>query len=428
MLWRDLLSARRLRRADVRISSTRSPFQQDADLIVFSAAFRRLQDKTQVQPLSETGSVRTRLTHSIEVASVGRSLGSAVAAGIAQSRQLDAEQCHAIAAVVHAACLAHDIGNPPFGHGGEDVIQGWFAAHPEHLSGLSAEQTLDFLAFDGNAQGFRTLTQLENYHFDGGLRLTHASLGAFLKYPVSASERDPERKILARRKPGFFGAERRYIRELQAGLGLPEGVRHPLVYLTEAADDICYAIVDLEDGYDAGLLDHREAAEVLSELAGASPDAALGRSEQLHKLRALAIGRMVEAVTEAFVAVEPQLLNAEPVAELCNLTPFGPTLSRAKQLAAARIFSAPTVVERLLGGQRVLETLLESLVPVVHALVDVNYDRSALRGRARSIALLLGEGYRPRDRYEALLGITDFLCGLTDRAAVSLAQRLTGEG
>jgi dGTPase len=427
MFWRDLLSPRRLRRADVRAAGTRSPFQQDADLIVFSAAFRRLQDKTQVQPLTEAGSVRTRLTHSIEVASVGRSLGAAVAAGLATRRQLDHEQCHAIASIVHAACLAHDIGNPPFGHGGEDAIQGWFATHPEALRGLAAEQAADLLAFDGNAQGFRTLTQLENYPFDGGLRLTHATLGAFLKYPVSALERDSARQVLARRKAGFFGAERPYTEELREGLGLPAGVRHPLVYLTEAADDICYAIVDLEDGFEAGLLDHAEAVEVLSELAGAAADTALGRSPQLHKLRGIAIGRMVEAVTQAFLELEPQLLEGAPMDELCGLTRFGSQLAQAKQLAADRIFSAPSVVERLLGGQRVLETLLDCFVPVVDALASVGFERAALKGRARSAALLLGDGYQPRDRYEALLGINDFLCGLTDRAAVSLARRVRGE-
>src|ERR1700712_3247774 len=182
--WDELLSARRLRRSELRsglrsggqgatsAALTRSPFQQDADLVVFSASFRRLQDKTQVQPLAEGGRVRSRLTHSIEVASVGRSLGSAVAYALCERRALDAEQCHAIAHVVHAACLAHDIGNPPFGHGGEDAIQAWFRAHPQHLTQLTPAQAADFLAFDGNAQGFRTLTQLENYRFDGGLRLT----------------------------------------------------------------------------------------------------------------------------------------------------------------------------------------------------------------------------------------------------------------
>src|SRR5690349_4799201 len=192
MDWSQLLAATRLGsnpRPVSREVRTRSPFQQDADLIVFSAAFRRLQDKTQVQPLSEGGRVRTRLTHSIEVASVGRSLGSAVAHGLRERRGFDAERCHAVASIVHAACLAHDIGNPPFGHGGEDAIQGWFQARAPLLSGLTLAQRADFHAFDGNAQGLRALTQLENYRFAGGLRLTYATLGAFMKYAVRAEAR-----------------------------------------------------------------------------------------------------------------------------------------------------------------------------------------------------------------------------------------------
>ena len=427
MDWNALLSPQRLRRPLVKVSPTRSPFQQDADLVVFSAAFRRLQDKTQVQPLSENGRVRTRLTHSIEVASVGRSLGSAAAYGLRQRRGFDAEQCHAIASIVHAACLAHDIGNPPFGHGGEDAIQAFFRTHPAVLAPLALEHRADFLAFDGNAQGFRILTQLENYRFDGGLRLTHATLGAFMKYVVSAAERTLDSSQLARRKPGFFTAEAGYARELRASLGLPEGVRHPLVYLTEAADDICYAIVDLEDGYDAGLVDHRDAVELLAELAGLASDARLGRAEQIHKLRGVAIGRMVDAVSAAFLDAEPAMLRAEAVPELCALTSYGPLLQRAKALAAERVFTAPSVVERLLGGQRVLSGLLEALVPVADALENVAYDRAALRGRDASSAFLLGEGFAPRNRYEALLGVTDFLSGLTDRAAVSLWQRVSGQ-
>lgn len=425
MEWQKLLTPRRLRRGDVTGSSIRSAFQQDADLIVFSAAFRRLQDKTQVQPLNESGRVRTRLTHSIEVASVGRSLGSAVAHALAERGKLDLAQGHAMASIVYAACLAHDIGNPPFGHAGEEAVQTWFAAHPEYLAALTPAQAAGLLAFDGNAQGFRTLTQLENYRFDGGLRLTCATLGAFMKYTRSAYARTEGG--LAQRKPGYFEAEQAYVDEILVHTGVTPGTRHPLVYLTEAADDICYAIVDLEDGFDAGLLDHADAVAVLSELAGRAPEPGLGRAEQLHKLRALAIGRMVDAVSEAFVEAEPSLLRGESVPELCALTELGSVLAQAKALAAERIFAAPSVVERLLGGQRVLEALLEQLVPAVSALGEVGFDRARLRGRARSMVQLLGETYRPQDPYQALLGVTDFLCALTDRAAVALSRRLSGE-
>lgn len=426
MDWDQLLSSGRVRRSEVRAPSTRSPFQQDADLVVFSAAFRRLQDKTQVQPLSEGGRVRTRLTHSIEVASVGRSLGTTVAHALRGARGFDAERCHAMGSVVHAACLAHDIGNPPFGHGGEDAIQAWFRGHPEVLRDLQPGEAMDLCCFAGNAQGFRILTQLENYRFDGGLRLTHAVLGAFMKYTVKAAERDQDSSHLARRKPGFFESEQHYVAELQAACGLPAGTRHPLSYLTEAADDICYAIVDLEDGYDAGLLDFRDAAEVLAAIAGVAPEGGLGRAEQLQKLRGVAIGRLIEAVSAAFVAAEPLMLAADPVSELCGATSFGSLLREAKSLAARQIFTAPSVVERLLGGQRVLCALLDELSCVVEELEQVGFERGALRGRAASIAHLLGEGFRPHSRYQALLGVTDFVSGLTDRSAVTLGRSLSG--
>jgi dGTPase len=418
--WEQLLSPERLRRPEApRGSPTRSPFQQDADLIVFSAAFRRLQDKTQVQPLAEGGRVRSRLTHSIEVASVGRSLGSSVAHGL----NLDADQRHALAHVVHAACLAHDIGNPPFGHGGEDAIQAWFRAHDLQLS---ADRSADFQHYDGNAQGLRTLTQLENYRFAGGLRLTHATLGALIKYPVRAAACDPTQ--LARKKPGFFTAEEPYVEVLWRSFGLPRGVRHPLVYLTEAADDICYAIVDLEDGFGAGLLDYHDAAEVLEELAGTRADGALARAERLQKLRGVAIGRLIEALSEVFLDLEPQLLRAEPAPELCAESPLGEALKRAKELARTRIYTAQSVVERLLGGQAVLAALLDALVPVVDALAEVDFDRTRLRGARASIAHLFGPAFAPHDRYEALLGVTDFLSALTDHGALALHRRLSGLG
>jgi dGTPase len=424
MHWKDLLSPQRLRRPESRASKTRSAFQQDADLIVFAAAFRRLQDKTQVQPLTEEGRVRTRLTHSIEVASVGRSLGSAVGPTIAARHGLDLEQTQAIASAVHAACLAHDIGNPPFGHGGEDAIQAFFEEHPELLAGLAPVESMDLRRFDGNAQGFRIVTQLENYRYDGGLRLTYATHGAFMKYPVASLDVDRSGPGVARKKPGYFSAEAAYVSELWRGMGLAQQVRHPLVYLTEAADDICYAIVDVEDGFEAGLVDFRDAVEVLSTVAGAANEPSLPRAEQLHKLRALAIGRMVGSIAEVFLDMEPSLLAGQPSRDLCSQVPQAPMLAAAKQLARERIFAAPIVVERLFGGQRVLGSLLAVLTPVVPALEAVAFDVSALRGREASVVQLLGEGYRPTSRYSALLGITDFVSALTDRAAVTLCRRL----
>ena len=426
--WQSLLSEGRLRRRpEARASATRSPFQQDADLIVFSAAFRRLQDKTQVQPLAEGGRVRSRLTHSIEVASVGRSLGGAAAHALSTRRGLTLSQQHAMAHIVHAACLAHDIGNPPFGHGGEDAIEAWFEARPEVTRRLSPAQAADLCSFDGNAQGFRILTALENYRFDGGLRLTHATLGALMKYPVRAVDVDPSGHVLARKKPGFFSAEQDYARELREALGLAPGQRHPLVYLTEAADDICYAIVDLEDGYEAGLLPYPEAVEVLGRLADAPADPRLAHAEQLQKLRGIAIGRLVDAVSEVFVDMEPGLLRGECPPDLCTLTPLGPTLSEAKALARRRIYAAPAVLHRLHSGQRVIGELLDQFVPAALAFVDAGYTLDALPSDVvATLMRLRGEVASISSRYDALLAVTDFVSGLTDHATLTLQRRLAG--
>jgi dGTPase len=424
MEWTELLSPQRLRRPEARATRTRSAYQQDADLIVFSAAFRRLQDKTQVQPLSVDGRTPPRLTHSIEVASVGRSLGAAVADVLAERRGLDFERAQAIPAAVFAACLAHDIGNPPFGHGGEDAIQAYFAAQPALLRGLAPDEAEGLRRFDGNAQGLRIVTQLENYRFDGGLRLTYATLGSFMKYTVPVSAVEPGE--VARKKPGYFEAEAPYAHELRAALGLTGVARHPLVYLMEAADDICYAIVDIEDGVDAGLVDFRDALDVLGALADAPSDPEKPRASQLHRLRGIAIGRLVDAVAEVFLDVEPRLLAGEPVGELCGLTRFEPGISAAKELARRRIFTSPSVVERLIGGQRTLGTLLSVLAPSAAAYADAGFELGALRGLEASGVRLLGEEFRPTSRYEALLGVTDFVSALTDRAAVALAGRLCG--
>ncbi|HEY6876750.1 MAG TPA: hypothetical protein VI299_01980, partial [Polyangiales bacterium] len=187
-------------------------------------------------------------------------------------------------------------------------------------------------------------------------------------------------------------------------------------------------IVDLEDGFGAGLLDYHDAAEVLEQLADTPADRALGRAERLQKLRGIAIGRLVDAVSEVFLDCELQLLRGEPVPELCAASPLGAGLKEAKQLARTRIYSAPSVVERLFGGQVVLAALLETLAPVVDALAEVDFDRGALRGPRASIAQLLGPGYAPRDRYQAWLGVTDFLSALTDHGALALHRRLAGLG
>ena len=262
MSWNKLLNEDRLCRPKNRPLRPEglNPFFEDEDRIVFSQPFRRLKDKTQVHPLSDNDHVRTRLTHSLEVAAIGEALGNLVGNVLTHRGSILNTRAADIGMIVRAACLAHDIGNPPFGHVGEFAIREWFGMKIKSLKKLNAHQKADLCNFDGNAQGFRIVTELENYKGDGGLQLTYVTLAALMKYPWS-SIADPT----GQRKFGFNESELKYAKTVADKVGLIElkpdkkgkkgmnrWCRHPLAYLVEAADDICYSIIDLEDGVEMG--------------------------------------------------------------------------------------------------------------------------------------------------------------------------------
>ena len=274
MIWKTLLSAKRKgQRTGMTAESSRSAFEQDYDRIIFSHPFRRLQDKTQVHPLPEHDFVHTRLTHSLEVSSVGRSLGKRAGEIILQRNPELAGDftLFDFGAIVAAASLAHDLGNPPFGHAGEDSISDFFLHHPAGMQfrqSVSDEQWEDLVRFEGNAQGFRILDK-EQY----GLRLTYACLGAFTKYPCPAFFPDRDRKRKSQKKFGFFQSEKMAFAEIATDLGLIQTqkecwCRHPLAFLVEAADDICYSIIDLGGWVSAWSADFRRNARVTSSDSG----------------------------------------------------------------------------------------------------------------------------------------------------------------
>ncbi len=277
MDWNRLLSRVRLGLSRPHPDSeARTDFQRDFDRIVFSSAFRRLQDKTQVFPLSQSDYVRTRLTHSLEVSSVGRSLGTMVGDSVIKRHGLKGVYPQDFGAVVAAACLAHDIGNPPFGHAGEDAIRLWFTTSATGLALLDALtnwQRADFLRFEGNAQGFRIITRLQSPDNRGGMQLTCATVGTFTKYPRAAwLPADPPPGI-AFRKFGFYQDDEGLFAEVASQLGL-ESIqagawsRHPLAYLVEAADDICYRIIDVEDAFRLQQLRFEDVQALLLPLTG----------------------------------------------------------------------------------------------------------------------------------------------------------------
>jgi len=405
-------------------SDGRSPFQQDADRIVFSSAFRRLQNKTQVHPLPHTDFVRTRLTHSMEVASVGRSLGGQVArklpaALLGSHPHLAAD----LGDIVAAACLAHDIGNPPFGHTGEQAMQHWF---DEHL-GLAvgdgeldeAEQT-DFLKFEGNAQGFRILTRLQMDRNEGGMRLMDATLGAFTKYPTgAAAAQGRHADYVGRKKHGFMQAEAQLFADLagrlhlQAIAGAAQAwARYPLAYLVEAADDICYSVIDVEDGVKLGRISFSEAEELFRPIIGAdlgSRYAARTTDEKLSTLRSRTIGSLIDACCAAFVASAPSV-------SLIDATPHAASAKALKTLARDRVYRWERTVTKELEGIAVIQRLLDLFVGALNA--------GPRHVTAQRLLDLVPNYPHNAARYQRLLAITDYISGMTDRYAVDMQQQL----
>ncbi len=431
MSWSRLLSNERLRRPGAEPQEGRSAFQQDIDRIVFSSAFRRLAHKTQVHPLSLNDHVHTRLTHSIEASSVGRSLGTIAGTAICSKNGARQFSPNTIGDVVQAACLAHDIGNPPFGHSGEEAIRQWFREGGAGGLSLDVSQIRDFENFDGNTQGFRILTNVENNWKAGGLQLTYATLGAYAKYTRASSvEGDgyPSGK-----KIGFFKSELPYAIEMAQHLGLPERVaekafwcRHPLAFLVEAADDICYSIIDIEDGFEIGFLSFDEAKGILEPIADATY-AALTPSEQIRKLRAVAIGNLVRECSSAFATNVQPLLDGAYSTALLDDTRYRDAVARAKQVAEQKLYWSESKTKLEIAGSEIIRGLMGTFSDVVRALEVVKFDRDKLTGTPQRLARLMGrEIATATDTYEAMLCVTDFISAMTDRYALDLYRSLRG--
>jgi dGTPase len=447
MNWPQLLCADRLGRERPLQSRhpARSEYRRDSDRITFSTAFRRLQDKTQVFPLAENDYVRTRLTHSLEVASVGRSLGARVGTEICERHGIEGVHGSDFGEIVAAAALAHDLGNPPFGHSGEDAIRHWYATSSvaaEAHGDFSPAQHQDFHRFEGNAQGFRLITRLQMPDNPGGLQLTCATLGAFTKYPLESqvSDRTVHRGASAK-KFGFYQSERGHFTEVAERCGLLRRTsdaawwaRHPLAFLVEAADDICYRVVDFEDGCRLGHLRYVEVEEaLLSLIPEAQRPKRLAQAEsdarRVQILRSIAIGAAIEAAADAFLANEEALLRGEFDRPLIEATPQRAAWERIQNRSVETIYSTPRGVEIEAAGFEVLGGLLEIFVS---ALNDAAHGLERASSRSRKLLQLLpaeslGPGRVPDpDPYLRLLKMTDFVSGMTDSYAVTLYRKVRG--
>jgi dGTPase len=443
--WEKLMTGKRLRKNVEEKPETRTVYQQDFDRIIFSSAFRRLQDKTQVFPLAESDYVRTRLTHSLEVSSVARSLGTIVGKELISRHGLrDRFSALDFGAVVAAAAIAHDIGNPPFGHSGEAAIQHWFANSEvarQALSGVDNDRKPDFFRFEGNAQGFRVLTRLQSPDNDGGLQLTSAVLGAFTKYPCSSSVHSCPSggRPVSQKKHGFFWSERPFIEEVAQSTGLRRNAsgtgwyRHPLAFLVEAADDICYRIVDFEDGFRLGYVDFKTAKNLLLPLvAGHSTEQRLasigGNKEKIEYLRAKAINSLIDTVAQIFLDNEPAIISGDFDRELLSeASGAHSALNEIKERSKDDVYSARPVLEIEAAGFDVLGGMLQMFVDAVDKVANGSGDAKSNKLLNLLPPQVTSPSGRPDgDPYVRLIRVTDFVCGMTDGYAVSMFKKLRG--
>lgn len=431
MNWEQLLSSTRSGSKITGNQKERSSFEADYDRIIFSYPFRRLQDKTQVFPLPEQDFVHNRLTHSLEVSSVGRTLGKRAGEKIIEKHKLDGVTANDIGTIVSTAALAHDVGNPPFGHSGEESISSFFQTNKsiEWLTkNTTKEEWNDLVNFEGNAQGFRLINQKEQ-----GLTLTFATLGAFTKYPKSSSDPKDKNRV-SQKKYGFYQSEKEVFNNLASTLGLNDSDssswrRHPLAFLVEAADDICYHIIDLEDGCTLGLVSLEETIALLKPIVGNRFDAKkLDEKKFLHEklgtLRALAINELINQSVQVFIENEEKMLKGEFDQSLTDILPASETLNEIKKISVKKIYRSKIVIEKEVAGYEVLNGLLEILIGSLQGHLKgepTKYHKMILRTLPEPIQEAIKQPV-----YEALRTMLDYISGMTDRHALTLYRKLKG--
>ncbi|MDP3313172.1 deoxyguanosinetriphosphate triphosphohydrolase [Lutibacter sp.] len=443
MNWEQLLSLKRFGDTQKRLRNqqdeTRLGFEVDYDRIIFSDFFRSLQDKTQVVPFSKTDFVHTRLTHSLEVSVVARSLGRIVGEQVLKKHPelaIKGYKINDFGAIVATAALAHDIGNPPFGHSGEKAIGEFFknGNGQKYELVLSKKQWQDLIDFEGNANGFRILNESKE-GMKGGLRLSYATIGAFIKYPKESLPKKPSNHI-ADKKFGIFQSEISFFNDVAQELGLvATGVngnvafkRHPLAYLVEAADDICYTIIDFEDGINLGLIEEEFALEYLIKLVKNTINIKKYhqlkfKKDRLSYLRALAIGTLINEATTVFLENEDAILKGEFHYSLLDKCKFEAQINDIIKISVDKIYKSRTVIEKEVSGYKIIGTLLDVFVTALNHKYEgnmSNYDQLI-------ISLLPESLHEPKDnQYLRLLTVCGYVASLTDGFALQLYKKLTG--
>lgn len=440
MHWNQLLSLKKHGDEHIRNrkdeKDSRVGFEVDYDRIIFSNAFRSLQDKTQVIPLSKTDFVHTRLTHSLEVSVVGRSLGRLVGEQVLYKHENLKELGYTIndfGAIVAAACLAHDIGNPPFGHSGEKAIGDFFknGLGEKYRLDLEPKQWQDLIDFEGNANGFNVLTT-SRPGAEGGLRISYATLGTFMKYPKESLPKKPTLDV-SDKKYGFFQSDKDAFLDVAKELGLIQKKgeelrfhRHPLAYVMEAADDICYTIIDFEDGINLGWIPEEHALEFLIKIVkdniNSSKYAQLQtKAERVSYLRALAIGSLINDVVRVFMDNEEAIMMGEFPFALTEKCTYVAQMKDIITISISNVYESKEVIQKEVIGYQVINTLLEKFTTAVN-----NQHNGEMSHFDDLILKMLPEQYHIEtdSLYERLMNICKFVSMLTDGKALELYQSI----
>jgi len=456
MNWQSLYSAKRTGdREDKNLNpdSVRTSFLRDYDRIIFSSAFRRLQNKTQVFPLPGPVFVHNRLTHSLEVASVGRSLGKAVGDAIAAKYNNETDDFkefykYELPSVIAAACLAHDIGNPPFGHSGEDAIRTFFREVDGDTrkiihDSLSDNQRRDFEYFEGNANALRTLTNNFNEQEAGGYRLTYSTLAGIVKYPSSSSEGfNKTTGLIAIKKSGFFDSEIALFENIAQTFALPkvEGfnhvyARHPFVYLTEAADDICYRIIDLEDAHRMHIVSLQKIKDLFYtffeketgydgiDYVSRKVNNLVDDNQKVQFIRAKWIGLMVGKLSALFMQHEDALLSGSLQKDLLSCLPdeYTALIKEINTYSYNHVYNYKSVVEIEIAGYNLIGGLLKEFI---QAVLQPSHSKSG------KVIQLISKQFpitqQKENLYADVQSVVDFISGMTDLYAIDLYRKMTG--
>ncbi len=425
--------------------ASRTDFQRDFDRIIFSSAFRRLQNKTQVFPLPGSVFVHNRLTHSLEVSSVGRSLGSIIGEFISETYKNELEEdsrnfyLHNLGNVIAAACLCHDVGNPAFGHSGEDAIASYFERNEKDLKPkFNEKEWADLVNFEGNANAIRVLAQRQQGKDDGGIQLTFSTLASIAKYPCEAVAK--KKGIIHRKKFGFFQNEKDLFLEIAKGTQLITECsepyifkRHPFVWLVEAADDICYNIIDMEDAHRLGIVSTADCENLFFELVKSESNdmervknklaSISNENEKISYLRAKAINALINKSLEIYKSNFETILEGNLDKALLDIYKAeNRALHDIESFSIEKIYNHKAVVEIENAGYNVMYELLDHFIPSILKPAEErkSYDKKALKLLPRQFV------YEDGTDYQKVLGVIDFVSGMTDNFATDLYRKIKG--